>query len=94
MSLNTAFERTSLTEALKVLKKFCASHGLDYKELRQHSWGLKGSNYIEFQINACPSCPEGFYHLGRNSETVTGVKAEGYIAFMGSIDEEWLYNVD
>ena len=49
----------------------------------KHAWGYKFSDtrMVEFQINACPELPDGYYWCGRGC-CVWAAKAEGWTQFL------------
>jgi hypothetical protein len=85
--LNTTFERMMLTQTLKDLRGFCALRGISYKELRKESWGyiVSDRGQCEFQINACNSCPEGYYNYNIGARTLRGAVAMGFSAWMEKV---------
>jgi len=83
MNNDVIFSRYLLREVLKGLKAYCLKNSLDYKELIKNSWGYsyKGNMGIEFHINKCSACSNGFYWHGQG-KGLTLAKANGFIAYL------------
>lgn len=84
---DTIFNRYLLSEAKKRLNLYCTKNNINYRVLLKNSWGYSYdyARNIEFHINKCEACPNGFFWNG-NGRGVTLAQAEGIQAFLNTVN--------